>query len=65
MTVQIHVVHYQVESHSDVRVYCRYPVPPKKELQGRTDKYIGSWLAGRTRQDVVLASKVGECTAWS
>ena len=37
----------------------RYPVPPKKELQGRTDQYIGSWLAGRKRQDVILASKVG------
>jgi hypothetical protein len=34
-------------------------VPPKKELQGRTDQYIGSWLAGRKRQDVILASKVG------
>jgi hypothetical protein len=35
-------------------------VPPKRELQGRTDQYIGSWLAGRTRQDVILASKVGQ-----
>jgi len=36
-----------------------YPVPPQAETQGRTESYIGSWLArtGR-RQDIVLASKV-------
>lgn len=36
-----------------------YPVPPKAETQGRTETYIGTWLArtGR-RQDIVLASKV-------
>lgn len=45
-----------------------YPVPPKKELQGRTDRYIGSWLKGRNRQDVVVASKVsgyGERSAYT
>ena len=36
-----------------------YPVPPAKETQGLTDKYIGSWLKSRNnRDDVVLASKV-------
>lgn len=36
-----------------------YPVPPRAETQGRTEQYIGSWLArtGR-RDDVVLATKV-------
>jgi len=36
-----------------------YPVPPRAETQGKTEAYIGSWLAktGR-RNDVVLASKV-------
>lgn len=36
-----------------------YPVPPKPETQGRTETYIGTWLAktGR-RKDIVLASKV-------
>ncbi|MVW80265.1 NADP(H)-dependent aldo-keto reductase [Bordetella sp. 02P26C-1] len=36
-----------------------YPVPPKAETQGRTESYIGTWLAktGR-RQEIVLASKV-------
>ncbi|MGB3289746.1 MAG: NADP(H)-dependent aldo-keto reductase [Burkholderiaceae bacterium] len=36
-----------------------YPVPPKAETQGRTETYIGSWLAktGR-RKEVVLTSKV-------
>ncbi len=36
-----------------------YPVPPRGETQGRTEAYIGSWLARRgRRQDIVLASKV-------
>lgn len=36
-----------------------YPVPPKGETQGRTEAYIGSWLAKRgVRDDVIIASKV-------
>lgn len=36
-----------------------YPVPPAKETQGLTDRYIGSWFASRgTRDKVVLATKV-------
>jgi aryl-alcohol dehydrogenase-like predicted oxidoreductase len=36
-----------------------YPVPPRAETQGRTEQYIGSWLAARrTRHRVVLATKV-------
>lgn len=36
-----------------------YPVPPKAETQGRTEAYIGSWLAARGGRDrLVLASKV-------
>ena len=36
-----------------------YPVPHKPETQGRTETYIGTWLAktGR-RKDIVLTSKV-------
>ena len=36
-----------------------YPVPPKAETQGRTEKYLGSWLnrTGR-RSEVVIATKV-------
>lgn len=35
-----------------------YPVPPRAETQGRTEEYIGTWLAktGR-RNEIVLASK--------
>ncbi|GHD68173.1 NADP(H)-dependent aldo-keto reductase [Jeongeupia chitinilytica] len=35
-----------------------YPVPPRPETQGRTEQYIGSWIArtGR-RKDIVLATK--------
>ncbi|MGN8199538.1 NADP(H)-dependent aldo-keto reductase [Salinisphaera sp. RV14] len=36
-----------------------YPVPPRAETQGRTEAYIGSWLARTGRRDeVVLATKV-------
>ena len=37
-----------------------YPVPTEPETQGRTDKYIGSWLRTSSvrREDVVLATKV-------
>jgi len=36
-----------------------YPVPPSGETQGRTEAYIGSWLAARGGRDrIVLASKV-------
>jgi aryl-alcohol dehydrogenase-like predicted oxidoreductase len=37
-----------------------YPSPPSEETQGRTESYIGSWLAGRPRlrDKIVLASKV-------
>lgn len=36
-----------------------YPIPPEKEKQGTTERYIGSWLkkTGK-RNSVVLASKV-------
>ena len=37
-----------------------YPVPPKRETQGRTETFIGEWLAknpGR-RSEFVLASKI-------
>jgi aryl-alcohol dehydrogenase-like predicted oxidoreductase len=35
-----------------------YPVPPRPETQGLTERYIGTWLkkSGR-RQDIVLATK--------
>ncbi|MDB5988000.1 MAG: NADP(H)-dependent aldo-keto reductase [Nevskia sp.] len=36
-----------------------YPVPPKAETQGRTEQYLGSWLAARrNRKQLVLATKV-------
>ena len=35
-----------------------YPVPTEASTQGSTDRYIGSWLKGRKRDSVVLASKV-------
>ena len=36
-----------------------YPVPPKAETYGRTERYIGAWLKARGNRDrVILASKV-------
>ncbi|MGM0544397.1 MAG: NADP(H)-dependent aldo-keto reductase [Pseudomonadota bacterium] len=35
-----------------------YPVPPKAETQGLTERYIGSWLKQRReRDDVIIATK--------
>jgi aryl-alcohol dehydrogenase-like predicted oxidoreductase len=35
-----------------------YPVPPQGGTQGRTERYIGSWLAAaRTRDQVIIATK--------
>ncbi|KAA8548815.1 hypothetical protein F0562_000499 [Nyssa sinensis] len=35
-----------------------YPIPMKKETQGKTDLYIGSWLKSQPRDKVILATKV-------
>ena len=35
-----------------------YPVPTKAETQGRTDQAVAQFLKGRSRHDVVLATKV-------
>ncbi len=35
-----------------------YPVPPRAETQGRTEDYVGRWLARQPRDRVILASKV-------
>jgi len=36
-----------------------YPVPARAETQGRTEDYIGNWIAARNkRDDFILASKV-------
>ena len=40
------------------RLRTRGQVPAKEETQGRTDRYIGSWLRGVKREDVTIATKV-------
>ncbi|KAJ8765195.1 hypothetical protein K2173_011455 [Erythroxylum novogranatense] len=35
-----------------------HPTPMKKETQGRTDLYIGSWLKSQPRDKVIVATKV-------
>lgn len=41
-----------------------YPIPPKAETQGRTEKIIGSWMKAKGNRDkVILASKVVGRTA--
>jgi aryl-alcohol dehydrogenase-like predicted oxidoreductase len=42
-----------------------YPVPPKAETQGRTEQYIGSWLARRGQRDrLIIATKVAGAADW-
>ncbi|HEX7952426.1 MAG TPA: aldo/keto reductase [Burkholderiales bacterium] len=35
-----------------------YPVPPNAKTQGRTEEYLGSWLARQQRDRLVIATKV-------
>jgi aryl-alcohol dehydrogenase-like predicted oxidoreductase len=35
-----------------------YPVPPNARTQGRTETYLGSWLAKRSRGQLIIATKV-------
>lgn len=35
-----------------------YPVPPNAKTQGRTEKYLGTWLARHPRDGVIVATKV-------
>jgi aryl-alcohol dehydrogenase-like predicted oxidoreductase len=42
-----------------------YPVPPKADTQGETERYVGSWLAARGQRDqVILATKVAGPADW-
>jgi aryl-alcohol dehydrogenase-like predicted oxidoreductase len=35
-----------------------YPVPPNAQTQGRTEKYLGTWLARQRRDRLYIATKV-------
>lgn len=35
-----------------------YPVPPRAETQGSTERILGSWLRGRPRDKVIVATKI-------
>lgn len=35
-----------------------YPVPPRAETQGRTERYIGTWLKNRQRDQLIVATKI-------
>lgn len=35
-----------------------YPVPPNATTQGRTETFIGSWIAKRGREGLVIATKI-------
>ncbi|MCU7905311.1 MAG: NADP(H)-dependent aldo-keto reductase [Candidatus Thiodiazotropha sp. (ex Epidulcina cf. delphinae)] len=42
-----------------------YPVPPRTETQGLTERYIGNWLTRSGRRDrVILATKVAGPAEW-
>lgn len=35
-----------------------YPVPGRKETQGSTERYLGTWLKNQKREDFIIATKV-------
>src|SRR5512135_1303806 len=35
-----------------------YPVPPNATTQGRTETFLGNWLAKRGRDGLVIATKI-------
>ncbi len=35
-----------------------YPIPSKKETQGSTERFIGSWLKDQKREDLVVGTKI-------
>jgi aryl-alcohol dehydrogenase (NADP+) len=35
-----------------------YPVPPNAQTQGRTERYIGTWLSRQRRDQLVIATKI-------
>jgi len=35
-----------------------YPVPPRAETQGRTERFIGSWLKHQPRDKLIVATKI-------
>jgi aryl-alcohol dehydrogenase-like predicted oxidoreductase len=44
-----------------------YPVPPRAETQGRTESFLGTWLKGKPRDKVIVATKLtgpGRGFAW-
>ncbi len=42
-----------------------YPVPPSPEYAGRSEEIVGSWLRGRSRDSVIVATKVaGPSGGW-
>ncbi len=42
-----------------------YPVPPRAESVGITEKIVGEWLQGKNRDSIILATKVvGAASGW-
>ena len=42
-----------------------YPVPPKAELAGITEEWVGEWMQTKERDSIILASKVaGAASGW-
>lgn len=35
-----------------------YPVPARAQTQGRSESFVGSWLAGWRRDDLIIATKI-------
>ncbi len=42
-----------------------YPVPPNQELAGLTEEWVGDWMKDRSRESVIIATKVaGAAHGW-
>ncbi len=42
-----------------------YPIPPKIHYEGETERIVGKWLKTKTRDSIILASKVsGASSGW-
>lgn len=63
--------HAQLDYALDAGINCLdvaelYPVPPRAETQGLTERYIGNWLKSRgNRERVIIATKVCGRADWT
>jgi aryl-alcohol dehydrogenase-like predicted oxidoreductase len=50
--------HAQAEGVNFIDTAEMYPVPPNARTQGRTETYVGNWLARQARDKLIVATKI-------